>query len=266
MKLLKSIALAAAVFTAPLASADVVEWNFNATLEWITAGSGAPTFSAGGGTQLVSSSSISWGDNDTVGENHTVSGNARSGVDVTAGNVAGSVFTNGPWALTNALTHFNNSISGSFATMQTATLLGTLMLTPADPVGPALPAIMVPFGIQFIETPNDGDCDFPATSNCDDIFVMTFGNLNNQFVYDGVTYFLSLVETTGGLAPLHPDACAQAGAAAGCFGFQTREGEFTPAQFAILITSRPVDVPAPGALALMGLGLLALRQIRRKAA
>jgi hypothetical protein len=260
-KLTKGMLAGAALLVAPFTQAAVVEWSYNVTTEWLDA-----NFSAGNGTQTETTSLISWG---ADGGDHTDptqgSSDSRSALEITNSPAMGTVFTNDMTpAATNTITHFNNVLSSNFATLTSAEVRTTLTLTPTDPAGPAAPDFMTDFFVDFIETPNTSPCDFPSDSVCDDIFVIQFGSLNSEFEYDGVMYFISIVELTGNLTPLPNDTCAAAGVANGCLGFTTQESTFTPAQFGFLITSRPVNVPEPAMLGLFGLGLLGLRAFGRR--
>ena len=251
-------ALAGVLITATATAGPMVtQWSFAETLAWTTA-----TFSAGGpgdlGTTSVSSTTLSWG--ATGG---SFGAGNRSGLDITNANVNGSINTNGAPAVTNTITHYNNPIAASFQTLLTANLLNTLILTPTLPnADPSLPQQSINFAIHFKETTNAEPCGFPHTSVCDDIFVIDLGSLNNSFTFDGNTYFVSIFSTTNNLIPLDPLTCAAANAAPGCLGFQTQEGQNTPATFAFEITSREVTIPEPSQLALLAIGLLGLYFIR----
>ncbi|SNY52389.1 PEP-CTERM protein-sorting domain-containing protein [Arsukibacterium tuosuense] len=260
-KLTKGMLAGAALLVAPFTQAAVIEWTYNVTTEWTGA-----TFSGGNANEIVNDSLISWG---AAGGDHTDTSqnaqNSRSGLEISDSPAAGNVFTNNMMpAPTNTITHYNNTLSASFSTLLTAGVLTTLDLTPTDPAGPAAPTFMTNFFVDFIETPNTTPCNFPSATVCDDIFVIQFGALNSEFVYDGVTYFLSIVELSGNLTPLDNATCARAGVANGCLGFTTPESTLTPAQFGFLITTRPVNVPEPAMLGLFGLGLLGLRAFGRR--
>jgi hypothetical protein len=162
-------------------------------------------------------------------------------------------------------------------------ILSTLILTPFDPSASALPAATITFKINFEETPNGADpCADGGTSGlgvnineCADIFVIDQNALNFPFFYDldgaggplqNQQYYISFFELTSGLNPLPSAACTAAGVTSPCIGFRTPEGADTTFQFAALITTRPVSVPEPGALAMMGLGLgLMGLMLRRRA-
>jgi hypothetical protein len=90
------------------------------------------------------------------------------------------------------------------------------------------------------------------------------GTLNNAFTFDGNTYFVSFFDSANALSPLSAAACAAAGAAPGCIGLTTIEGQDNAFTFDMLITSRPISVPEPVSVSLLGMGLLALGLSRRR--
>lgn len=254
-KILSMLGAVAGLLIATTAAAGplVTQWSFSEKLAWTAA-----TFSSGTGTTSQSATTLSWG--QTGG---SFGAGNRSGLDITNDTVNSTINTNGAPAVTNTITHYNNPIDASFSTLLSANLLNQLTLTPNLPsVGPSLPTQSINFNISFKETPNTAPCGFPSTSVCDDIFVIDLGALNNSFMYDGNTYFVSIFSTTNNLIPLDPLTCAAAGAAAGCLGFQTLEGQNTPATFAFVITSDVVTIPEPSELALLAIGLLGLYFIR----
>jgi hypothetical protein len=257
------------LFAATSAQAALVStWGYSVNTQWI-----APTtFTGTGGTQIVSANEISWGgDNNgnaaSVG-NLIVGGGDRSGVLVAnTAPVGATVTTNGLTSPTAQFSHINNPISANYGTLLTATVQTTLTLQAQSPVaGPVLPLPQLVFNINFAETSNNGNCVVGATSNCDDVFVITFGALNNMFNYDGNDYFVSIVNTAGPLSPLDPTACAAANAATSCLGFLTEEGKRTNVDFGILISAQPVQIPEPGILGLLGLGMLGMFLSRRRTA
>lgn len=272
-------AAALAVVGVSAQAAFVTDWSYSVSTQWVTAGAGAPTFTAGTGTQVITSSELSWGGDNNGGAagvgNLIIGGGERSGLRILNSPQSGIGTLD-----TNVLTpqgvatfqHINNPLNGAFATLRTASVRTTLTLTPFNPAGSALAAQNLTFQVDFAETSNDGSCIPEATTNCDDVFVLVNASaLNNSFVYDGVTYFVSFLDLQSGpLTPLSPQACAEAGAAPNCLGFWTGEGQAETIDFGLVITGQPLQVPEPGMLALTGLGLLAAvgasRRRRRQAA
>lgn len=251
-------ALAAFAFSAQ--AAMVTQWSYSVATQWVTSGVGAPTFSSGGGSQTVTSSMLSWG--SSIGNADPALNSDRSGLKILnspQNNTPGGLLTNDVLNpdLVATFQHVNNSISGDYATLLKASVLTTITLTPYAPSGSALAPMPLTFNINFTETPNNGSCIPEATSNCDDIFVLTGGNLNQTFAYDGYTYFVSFLDMQSGpLTPLSPQACTAAGAPVNCLGFWTAEGASETVDFGIVISSTPISVPEPGVLALVGLSLL----------
>lgn len=248
------------------AHADLVSnWNYSVSSVWSDA-----SFTSAGGTQIQTPSEISWGGDNNGGDpgvgDLIIGGGERSGLRIVGSPQTGTAVTDsGIPQLTSIYTHINNPISSAFGTLATATTQTTLTLTPQPANTPTFNPPTLTFDINFAETLNsEGTCVTGSTSVCDDVFVITLGSLNQMFEFDGFNYFLSIVKLLGPLDPLSPDACTTAGATSPCLGFLTREGFATSVDFALLITSEPVQIPEPGVLSLMGLGLLGLVMARRR--
>lgn len=136
------------------------------------------------------------------------------------------------------------------------------------------------FGVQFLETPNNGIDGFCADgaavgsgginiNGCSDIFVISSAALNFFLPYDSdggdddpEPYFVSFF--ADGFNTLSDAACQSAGAAVGCRGFQTIENQSTTADFKILISSTPFETPEPGSISLVGLAMAALGWMGRR--
>jgi hypothetical protein len=263
MKKLLSIAAVAlaAIWSAPASATPVTDWSYTVTSAWAQ----DAVFSSNVGTFVDNGTEISWG-----GAGSLVLGGQRSGVVISGSPASGTVVTNGPVAPTQTISHTNNPISSSFGTLLTTGLNTSLTLAPTAPNPPFngtpnIGPVTLNFQIHFSETLNQSPCAFPSTSVCDDIFVIDFGSLNNQFVFDGETYFTSIVPLNGALVPLPAASCAQAGHSSPCLGFQTQEAAITAVPFGFLITSNPVSIPEPGTMALAGLALLGAGLARRRA-
>lgn len=267
-KVLAAFALGLAGATGAQA-ALITQWGYTVTTEWGNgANAPAPVFSGGDGTTFSSATMLSWGASNPPSQVPNDTANpetSRSGLIITPGGPVTqppNLFTNGVAVDTHTITHYNNTIASHFSTLSTASVFTTLTLTPLAPPGMSLPTLTRTFQVDFSETPNTsspGTCGFPSTSACDDIFVLTAGSLTQSFVLGGITYTLDILAT--GLGPLPAATCAAAGAAAGCIGFQTLEHQATPAQFSFKISAQ--QVPEPGILGLLGLGLATIGFVGR---
>lgn len=251
--LLVGLASAATVQAAPV----VTDWTYTLTGVW-------QAFAPNAGITLS-------GDQKTLSWGTPAFGGDQSSLVITdpaAGAVSTQITGDSPQPGSTApgvtLTHNNNPIFAP--SLDSAVLRATLNLTAANPAEAVIggPGVLPPlvYDILFTETPNVGGTCVIGTSPtpCNDIFVQATGFLNQLLSYNGNDYFINIFPTSGGvLSTLSNAACAAAGAANGCIGFSTPEGQSTALAFGFTISTEQFSqqVPEPGILALLGIGLAA---------
>ncbi len=253
---------AALLMASTSASATVETWGYSITSDFTFA-----TFTSGPNF-VGSTNALSWGISTGQGQSSLVVGGspANGSVDTYFGLTPPQSV---PYlGFSTSLTHNNFPIYAPSLT--SAILRNIITLDPTVPDNPALPGFNFLFDIAFTETTNAGTCAVAGSPTpCNDIFVLTSGLLNSSFDYDDgtglSTYYVNIFPTTGGvLSVLENSACAAAGQANGCIGFSTPEGQSTTLAFGFTISTEPLQVPEPGMLALLGLGMMGLFVWRRR--
>jgi len=253
-KMLVTIAAIALLVFSSNAFAYVTQWNYNLSATFTNS-------VLSNGNSLPDGTTLSWGTSTGFGQSSLVINPAAvSGTVDTF--VGGGIIPNTFWADSVSLTHNNNPITGNslaFTTLQVTVLLDALF-----PDYPALPAQGFSFGIDFTETPNG------VIPDEYDVFALLDGFPNFNFVnpYDGVTYFVNVFPSTGGvLSGLNALHAGLAGVPVGTLGFTTPERESTTLGFSFTISTEPFNVvPEPSTMLLMSAGLLGLAAIGRRKA
>lgn len=261
------------------ASATVLTWNYDFSSQFET---GKTKFQSAGrsGCTTNTTTTLAWGEG-TNNSDCTSSGNANtkrsslvldpsSGASIPVVTWIGSGTPPPPYSDPGIiLTHNNQSIDITAKTLLEASLKNTITLTPTNPSGGSLTPFSFSFDIDFRETANQaGQCAVNQGPACPDIFVIGSNALNQTFSYDAgdgdglLTYYLSVfpLSPTGALDWLPAKACTEAGFSGNCFGFITEENKSNKMSFGLAISTEPfhVSVPEPGALGMMGLGVLGI--------
>ena len=262
--LLAAVALPAALGAQSASAALITEWNYQIDSAFTsftdTIGTGSGVVGSAPNAEFGAPSQLSWGvpspaggDQSSIGIQSDVDGTGLETNDLAG--VPGATFT-----------HDNNVITAASSILDTFQLSTQLMLTQAAPPGPGEEDVgPITFNGFFNETRNAPTCVEGSVSVCDDIFVL--GNAGNigalgagqSFVIEDYQYTVFL--DIDGVDTLTDAQCDAADADPGCVGFLTREDTLN--RFTSTVTIEATEIPTPGVLALLGVGLLGLGFARR---
>ncbi len=253
----------------------ITEWSYTTWAEWT-----ASAFSSGGGTinnhdddsnSATPDYELSWGATDGFFNQADAPEQEEPGAPTPAANR--SALTIGQYETTQdgglqvgtvntigfggpdehgegiSITHWNNPILASYATLMSGQLTDylTLEATQPDP-GPEKDAPTIEFDFNFAETPN-APCGGPG---CDDLFGFQTDILGGVlFNYENELYVINLLVDGDPFEELSGTDCTTLGFDGACAGFRTQEAAITTKQFGFEIR----HVPEPSTLMLLALGI-----------
>lgn len=216
------------------ASAAPIDWDYTVSAQFDTT-AGATAFNGAGpgssnGCEQVTGSLISWGG---CAPTPIGTGMGRSGIGISNSPQSGSLAVNGAAQLANTYTHTNNVMSSAYATLASATISTTLGMRIKDSGDPYEYQTFT-YTLRFSETPNISPCVVSGGTPCSDIWVLD-GSTNRTVVFGGNEFIFNFFPAPAA-SPLPDDICSAAGAASGCLGFTTEEGQSNAIPFMLNVT------------------------------